>query len=135
MGYRYDVFLSYKQDHEDWNRWVEELFLGCLRDALIAFMSDRWYPSICFDKHSFQVGNPLSQEVRGKVIKSRVLICLWSPKYFESEWCREELTIMLQRRIKHQDKIFILPVPIIDGKRFPDLIHELNLLMFDEIQK
>jgi hypothetical protein len=133
--YIHDVFISYKQESEIWNRWIEELFFACLNRSLTNAMSNHRDPRICFDRKSFLVGEPLTETVRINVIKSRVLVCLWSPKYFESVWCRQELTIMLKRRQLHDNKRLILPVGIMDGDRFPDLIHQLNLFKLEEIQK
>lgn len=131
--YIHDVFIRYKQD-KDWNDWMEQLFFASLNHSLRRVMSNHRLPRICFDRTNFLVGEPLTETVRINVIKSRVLVCLWTPEYFESEWCRKELTIMLQRRSIHDNRRLILPVGIRDGQRFPDLIHQLNLLKLEAIQ-
>jgi MinD-like ATPase involved in chromosome partitioning or flagellar assembly len=92
--YEYDVFVSY-QRHSVVDLWTSTLFLPELRKWLSAYIPRE--PSFFIDKHVVEVGEAW-RERRGEALRrSRVLLAILTPSYFESDWCRTEWMTFAQR--------------------------------------
>lgn len=142
MSYDYDIFISYKQER-DWRDWMEDHFLFNLKEHLEDTLNR--HPNIFFDRHTLQAGDPLTARIINALNRSKVCLCILTPGYFKSEWCRKELSIMLRRieLMRNHDLIRgsyrpVIPVCIKDGELYPDLLRDeerqFDLLMFTEIK-
>src|ERR1022692_492439 len=95
LSYQYDVSLSYKRS-DDWARYVDNHFFPKLRFWLGAELG---HPArIFFDAQDVETGASWPYKLADGLAHSRTMVCLWSKEYFNSDWCKEELTQMLARR-------------------------------------
>nr|WP_051154515.1 toll/interleukin-1 receptor domain-containing protein [Rhizobium mongolense] len=64
------------------------------------------------------------QNIRDALLRSRVMVAVWTPPYFKSDWCMAEWESMLQREafLKTQGKAhpngLVYPVVFSDGRNF-----------------
>jgi hypothetical protein len=93
VGYEYDVFLSYTR-RAGGAVWVKEHFHPALRDALENCMPRK--PKIFVDFEQ-KGGTVWRQEVERSLLRSRLLVAVYSPPYFRSDWCLAEWTTMIER--------------------------------------
>lgn len=127
-GYLYDVFLSYRRSGAggvaDWVRnHFHPMLTACLADQLPR------EPSIFIDLEQ-QHGAHWPDELARALRCSKVLVPVWSPKYFSSPWCNAEWQTMLDRERAvglagpDQPQGLIYPVVFSDGDLFPDLARQ-----------
>lgn len=123
MSYEYDLFLSYRRDPPV-GEWVNNHFYPELL---------KWLPqevnrdaSVFKDTDVIIPGALWPQTIRNALLRSRCLLCIWSPDYFWHEWCLAEWKSMVARQ-RHlgigaqQDTLgLICPVVFHDGQNFPD---------------
>jgi hypothetical protein len=95
MTYQHDVFISYRRTN-DWPRYVENLFLPMLKHWLDASLGHT--STVYLDAHVVETGQSWPDELAKALSESKVMVCLWSKEYFDSDWCRAELSHMLARR-------------------------------------
>lgn len=139
MAYEYDIFLSYPRGKDDVTgkisaveTWVNETFFPKLSD-LLAHCYNRKV-KIFIDKREISMGEPWAEEILTALAKSCCLITIWSCEYFKKEWCRKELSVMLQREeiLKkcYPEKSYriILPICVCDGNYFPKLANDIQQL-------
>ena len=96
-------------------------------------------PRIFFDCTTLSTGTPLNANIIRALNRSKVFICLFTPEYFESEWCRKELSIIFRRiQLMREHQLIpreyspVMPIRFKDGRRYPDLVNDL--VMFTELQ-
>ena len=92
-GYRWDIFISYRRTPRI-RDWVHGVLLEELRDWLPEQMSRD--PRIFVDE-KIEVGTPWPDELEHGLKTSRTMLCVWSPTYFRSEWCKAEWASMADR--------------------------------------
>ena len=123
-GYRYDVFISYPRSGAgNVGPWVHNhfhpLLLNCLADEL---PQD---PEIFIDTRQ-EFGGYWPATLANALRRSRVLVPVWSPKYFSSRWCLAEWRTMMAREQvldlagDRQPIGIIYPVVFSDSETFPD---------------
>ena len=121
MTYKYDVFISYRRTNV-WPRYVERLFYPMLKHWLDTTLGheSKVYLDTLFEK----TGQSWPHKVASALSASKVVVCLWSKEYFDSDWCKAELSHMLARRAyvagKDEPPPLILAVLIHDGEDFQD---------------
>lgn len=120
MPYRYDIFLSYPRAGHA-GEWVHEHFFPLLRDCLAGQLPRA--PSIFVDT-KLEPGVQWPDELRRALLDSRLLVAVWTPPFFLSEWCMAEWTSMLARedRLRAQGNLphrgLVYPVVYSDGQHF-----------------
>jgi len=129
MGYEYDVFLSYKRK-PPFEEWLHIYFLPLFKNILAEYLDGT--PKIFLDIDEIKPGETWDKRLNQALACSRCLICIWSPKYFQSEWCVNELAIMryremrLKYRTKNNPSGLIIPVKVCDGETFPRAVEEIQ---------
>ncbi len=69
----------------------------------------------------------VSDELRGKVKSSGILLIVMSPRYLTSAWCKDELEWFreqVQERERDQGRVFIVRVLRTDENRWPDFLRD-----------
>lgn len=126
-GYKYDIFLSYHRGtvSDDWvNRLVEILtsyvssYLG--REVVIFF-----------DREDVLSSTSTHAALADALRKSRCMVCLWSPRYFSSDWCITEWETFLRREEEVNQKL-IIPARIHGGEHFPVRAKEIQMADFSQ---
>jgi hypothetical protein len=69
----------------------------------------------------------ISDELRGKVSRSGILMIVMSPLYLESSWCKDEMEWFRQQvadRERDQGRVFIIRCWRTDDKSWPDFLRD-----------
>lgn len=86
MGYKYDIFISYKRD-EGVLEWLEEQFIPKLKKRLQGFFSEE--VKIFYDR-TLNEGYLPKTAIEDALKHSKILIPILAPPYFRSQWCSAE---------------------------------------------
>src|ERR1035441_2037562 len=87
MDYQYDVFFSYKRDPQS-DAWHHEV-MEKLRYWLKQELSQLDVP-VFFDTEEIRTGVRWRNKLAEALTSSKTMICVWSPLYFQSQWCVSE---------------------------------------------
>lgn len=101
----HDVFVSYAHDPPEHQAWVREQIvapLAALRHA------DGRPLRIFFDQTSIKVGRRWKAEIELALLGTRCFVPVYSDRYFERPYCREEIELADQLRI--EGRLQMLPV-------------------------
>ena len=115
--YEYDVFVSYHRSPytDEWvdhvcgwvKHWLGEE-LGGVTASLFRFTDD------------IRVGDHWPDELRTAIKTSKVLMPIWTPRYFRSAWCVSEWRNFEEREVITAHPTLIVPLKYHDGEWFPD---------------
>ncbi len=118
MAYEWDVFISYPRSGQV-GAWVGNHFAPVLRDCLESVLPQQ--PRIFID-HSLETGVAWSDALKQALLRSRLLVAVWTPPFFRSPWCMAEWESMLEREAVlaggRPPRGLIYPVVYSDGNHF-----------------
>jgi hypothetical protein len=117
-GYQFDVFLSYRRSGPgNAAAWVRHHFHRMLEDCL----ADELGLAAVFIDLAVETGAVWPPLLRDALARSKVLVAVWSPPYFRSEWCLAEWRTMeaRERELGGTTRL-VYPVRYSDGENFPD---------------
>jgi hypothetical protein len=100
---QYDVFVSYAHDPAENKAWVKSAIvapLAALRHA------DGTSYRIFFDEAAIKVGRQWKTEIELALLGTRCFVPVYSERYFERPYCREEIEIADQLRIEGRLRMF-----------------------------
>lgn len=126
--YLYDIFISYRRWDDEWIRWTEKNFVRPLRSLLRPALGD----VKIFVDNQIESGTSWPLRLAKALACSKVLIPVLSRDYFQSDWCRLELALMLDREqrtgfcCQANPSGLILPIVIDDGIYFPPEIQAIQ---------
>jgi hypothetical protein len=136
MDYEYDVFLSYIHE-KPCGTWVAEHFLPYFRPQLGNALGGR-PASIFYDRTGIHTGQKWPARLKQALSTSRCLVGIWSPRYFNSEWCRYECAVMRHREKelgfsgRNPDGL-IAGVRVHDGNFFPEFAKDSQYADFEDM--
>ena len=140
--YLYDVFISYERDGLTAG-WLRDHFLPLFRTWLRMAISDvckRNAQPVFFDKSQtdptfsedlklglagIEPGDDWDESLRKAIRLSRCMVGIWSPPYFESEWCNVEWQSFDLRAVSTERKL-IIPGSFYDGRSFPERANKIQ---------
>lgn len=124
--YEYDIFLSYKRDPL-FDGWVER-FVDHLQAWLTLELARK--ASLFYDKSAIQPGKRFPAAIDDGLRTAKCLLGLWSPYYFQSDWCKAEWITFFRREehLKLRGGGLIVGLSIHDGDAFPREANEIQLL-------
>ncbi len=135
-NYEYDVFLSYAEGKKgQFGAWTRNHFLMLFSLHLEGSLGRP--PTIFSEREGMAEGGPWPARFKHALIRSRCMVAIWSPSYFQSSWCWCEFHAMLEHerllglRTTEKPWGLILPVTISDGKHFPPEARALEDSVFD----
>jgi hypothetical protein len=128
--YDYDVFVSYSHGAQadggdtplkDWtlklvSRLETDIKLDTEFEDLHVWRDEQIDPTI-----------HISDELRGKVSRSGILMLIMSPRYLASSWCKDELEWFRQQvqdRERDQGRVFIIRALRTDDKNWPEFLRD-----------
>lgn len=118
MDYLHDVFLSYKRHSLtlEWTRRVHQQLRFWLTEEL---GRDAGF---FIDEDSIETGERWPERLREGLLRSRCMVSIWSPSYFNSDWCMSEWRSFRARedRLGLKSHGLIAPVRFGDGEFFPE---------------
>lgn len=109
---------------------MDKYFIQMLRDALQPELR-RASVKIFVDRYNLKEGGRWPRDLCDALAHSRILVPLLCAGYWESEWCKKELAIMLQREAEcgitgRANSGLIIPIIIHDGDRRPQIVKEIQ---------
>src|SRR5215469_10892777 len=115
MPYTYEVFFSYKRDPEsdDWHKTVKEKLRFWVKQEL-----NQLDVPFFFDTEDIRTGARWQAKIASALTSSKTIVCVWSPLYFQSQWCLSEWRTFAKRETLCK-KDLIAPASYHDGKYFP----------------
>lgn len=126
-GYSFDVFLSYRRSGRgSVAEWVHNhfhpLLVSCLADELPE------EPRVFIDLEA-ETGCRWPSLLEETLLRSRLLVAVWSPPYFHSSWCLAEWLSMEAREQVVRSKPgrtpgLVYPVVYADSTHFPPAARE-----------
>jgi hypothetical protein len=126
--YLHDIFISYRRWDEDWIRWTEKNFVRPLRALLRPGLGN----VKIFVDTQIESGTSWPLRLAKALACSKILVPVLSRDYFQSDWCRLELALMLERErltgfcCRSNPTGLILPIVIDDGDCFPPEIQAIQ---------
>jgi hypothetical protein len=134
-GYLYDIFISYRNE-SDVQNWVINHFAPLLKKKLEVLMPTGWtktYKCYFVDKEGIQDGEYWKSKLASTLIRSRILVSVLTPNYFDSNWCMSEWASFAKREELYRDNLnlsreqgLIFTVTYSDGKHFPEFAKEVQ---------
>lgn len=121
-GYEFDVFISYRRKGNPY-QWVHNHFLPRLRECLDDHLDKE--PAIFVDEE-MEAGTRWPERLVRALGRTKLLLPVYSPQYFRSDWCVAEWHTMAAReRILGLGSVerpqgLIYPVLFSDSENFPD---------------
>jgi hypothetical protein len=109
-GFSFDAFLSYSRKDSS----VVQKLVSWLRERRVL----TW-----FDEEQIDIGDTILDKIQDGLSSSRYLIVGLSKSYKDSEWCKREYQVHLEREIKERT-VRVLPVRLDDyaEEEIPDLL-------------
>src|SRR5687767_6586329 len=96
MAYEHDIFISYKRDPEALE-WIRRFLKPLLTHRVQMELGRSVVVYVHEVGDQVPAGTAWPAELGEVIAHSRVLLALWSGDYLTSEWCRQELSLMLRR--------------------------------------
>lgn len=135
MAYEYDVFISYRSKSR---AWLRELFLPEFQYYLEEEVGNNL--RIFVDWHDVETGDAWELRLKRGLLKSKCLISLLMPSYFESDWCTREFAVFEHRSIRHgllsleQPNGLIVPISLHGSmtRPFPTSITDKQILDYQK---
>jgi hypothetical protein len=100
---QYDVFISYAHDPAENEAWVKSAIVAPLASLRHA---DGTPYRIFFDETAIKVGRQWKTEIELALLGTRCFLPVYSARYFERPYCREEIEIADQLRIEGRLRMF-----------------------------
>jgi len=117
--YEYDVFFSYKRlDLSlEWTRQVSKVLKHWLTEELGGHQA-----RVYIDEECIETGEKWPEKLKLALQRSKCMVCVWSPSYFQSGWCVSEWKSFLEREKMARMKShgLIAPLKFHDGEHFPE---------------
>ncbi len=116
---------------------MHEIFLPLFKSHLEDALNKREV-EIFIDREKIKSGQAWERKITHELIHSRIMVSIFSPVYFNSEWCRREFAIMDYRQrqcgFEEQGNKFgiIVPLKISDGDNFPKGATRLQIANFND---
>jgi hypothetical protein len=126
--YEHHIFVSYRRSDEDWVRWTRENLARALRSLL----GPRLGKVGIYVDETIETGASWPQHLALSLARSRLMVAVLSRDYFQSDWCRLELALMLHREQSSNFRTvtnpfgLIIPLVIDDGDCFPKEVQEMQ---------
>ncbi|MDX1956928.1 MAG: toll/interleukin-1 receptor domain-containing protein [Leptospiraceae bacterium] len=128
MSYEYDIFISYS--NHDMADYVRTILFPLIKQEIGGTLGERNL-KIFIDKIGVNSGDDWENRIKNCLIKSRIMIAILSPEYFKSEWCKKEMSFMLEKeqdlkfRCQQNPSGLIFPLKIRNQeKRYPKYVLE-----------
>jgi hypothetical protein len=126
MSYEYDVFFSYKHSPKSlyWHCEVKDLLQEWLSQALGGRQC-----KIFMDKEAIATGERWRDSLRHALKHSKCLVAVWSPLYFQSQYCLSEWEAFRQRESQCNlaSLGLVAPIRYHDGEFFPETARDVQM--------
>ncbi len=117
LDYKYEVFFSYKRADQTLH-WTKQVL-----DKLKFWLGQEIPGARIFvDEETIELGDRWPDKLREGLKHSRCMVCVWSPMYFQSNWCVSEWRSFLEREklLGLKSHRLIAPLRFHDGEHFPE---------------
>jgi hypothetical protein len=121
----YQVFFSYKRNplFDPWHRTLADRIR-----TWIAFELGILDAKVFVDTSSIENGSDFPDFIAGALKNSTVIVCLFSPLYFNSPWCMTEINFFIDREKKLNLKqgSLVSCARFHDGVNYPDAFRDMQ---------
>ncbi len=130
-GYIYDAFFSYKRDMLS-NKWHEKVM--SILEYWIKMELNKTDIKIFIDTENIETGEKWQKKIANSLKKSKCLIAMLSPDYFNSQWCLSEWKTFINREKDHGIRFsgLIAPARYHDGNHYPKEAKDIQSVDFSE---
>ncbi|HEY4022836.1 MAG TPA: TIR domain-containing protein [Pseudonocardiaceae bacterium] len=131
--YQYDVFISYQRTSSTVPLWIRHHFYPRLSELLD---DNADFDVKIFYDEQVPVGVTWPAKLEGALRRTRILLPVCSPKYFQDEWCLAEWHSMAKREeilgmsSAENPESLIYPVIFSDSENFPGYARERRMRSF-----
>ena len=127
MSYKYDIFISYKR-HPMWDPWFVSL-----KEWLEPWLSQELHreASIFLDQEDIKTGDDWREKISSALAQSRCMVCVWSPLYFQSQWCVAEWQ-SFAKRCDMFKRDLVVPARYHDGEHYPEAAQAIESADFSK---
>lgn len=136
--YEYDVFISYQRTSATVPQWIKNHFYPRLAEQLD---NNADFDVKIFYDEDVPVGVDWPNTLQGALSRTRILLPVCSPKYFQDEWCLAEWHSMAEREeslgMSTVDRPggLIYPVIFSDSQNFPAYARARRMRNFRELNQ
>lgn len=138
--YQYDVFLSYKRGGPK-EEWVKEIFLPLFQNDLSQNLARN--ATIFLDTSEIKEGTKWADVLGDSLAKSKCMVAILTPLYFDSQWCVYEFSMMNYRQEKLRQENLLrtnesLLAPFLQQgptAGFPSYVPQLQLLDYSKYNR
>lgn len=130
-GYEYDAFFSYKRDPLS-NEWHEKVM--SILEHWIRMELNKKDMKIFIDTEDIETGAKWKEKIADSLKKSKCLIAILSPEYFNSQCCLSEWKTFIKRGKDYKLKFsgLITPARYHDGDHYPQEAKDIQSVDFSE---
>jgi hypothetical protein len=135
MDYNYDVFLSYPHE-KPCGGWVNDHFLPYFIPQLSNALGRQ--AAVFVDRTEIHIGQKWPARLKEALTLSRCLVGVWTPMYFQSEWCQCECGVMLYRESQlgfgtnERPDGLVIGIRVNDGIHFPQFAKDSQYADFEQ---
>ena len=136
--YEYDLFISYQRSSHNVPEWIKNHFYPRLSELLDD--NTDFDVKIFFDAE-VPFGAIWPMALQRALRRTRILLPVCSPKYFQDEWCLAEWHSMAKREeivgmsSEEQPEGLIYPVIFSDSENFPSYAKQRRMRSFRELNQ
>src|SRR5436190_8039240 len=117
LGFEHDVFISYCHDddvplHPGAEGWVSQ-FKSLLENRIRVHLGCRHMLSVWRDRERVEGYDRFNASIPSACSGSAVLVCIVSPSYLNSDWCKKEREAFLARLPERSGKNTLHQIPVI----------------------
>jgi len=133
-SYEWDIFISYRRVDANWVNWTQ-IFQETLHSVVQPALQR---PLRVFLDDTIEDGNSWPLTLARALAGSRLLVPILSRNYFDSDWCKLELGLMMKRetslnyRSPGRPEGLIIPLSIDDGDEFPEIVRPIKYRKFHD---
>jgi len=128
-----DVFISYSsQDNREPPNWVIEL-----KDDLLRKMStyDAHLEPVVWCDEKIESGELFDAKIQAAVEGARILLCVVSPNYAKSDWCRREVNLFCGKPGAKERVVKLKKLPLVLEEILPEPLPGMEEVRFYEEPK
>jgi hypothetical protein len=127
LMYTYDIFVSYRRERSGRENLIAPWLGRVVRtiEHYVGLELGDCNPRVFFDQESIEVGENWPERLREALLKSKCLLPIWTPQYFNSRWCMAEWQSFVAREEfvrgdAHDSHCrLIIPIQAHDGNHYP----------------
>lgn len=125
------MFVSYRRAQPVY-RWVTQVFVPILRERLPESLGRD--AQVFLDEESIDAGTLWPESLEQALVRSRCVVPIFNPSYFQRDWCVAEFATMIAR-MEASGVHSIVPIQFSDGDFFDDRAKKLQWIRMEDFNE